>query len=125
VLPPASEDIVSKGDGDGRFSKAGGASVVGAILALVLSLSTPGAQGQAKQFEGVTLRVATFGGPWRDDLAKNLSPKIEALGGKVEFVIGSPQDNLAKLIAARGREAPFDVIEILERKSTRSSKAGC
>jgi len=95
----------------GVFRKACGAAFAGSIVALAMGLWTPAAQGQAKPFEGVTLRVATFGGPWRDDLAKNLSPKIEALGGKVEFVIGSPQDNLAKLIAARGREAPFDVIE--------------
>ena len=98
----------------GIFRKACGAAFAGSIVALAMGLWTPAAQGQAKPFEGVTLRVATFGGPWRDDLAKNLSPKIEALGGKVEFVIGSPQDNLAKLIAARGREAPFDVIEILD-----------
>ena len=98
----------------GDFRKACGASLAGAVVALVVGLWTPGAQGQAKPFDGVTLRVATFGGPWRDDLAKNLAPKIEALGGKVEFIIGSPQDNLAKLIAARGREPPFDVVEILD-----------
>ncbi len=96
------------------FLKACGASLAGAIVALSAGLWTQGAQGQAKPFDGVTLRVATFGGPWRDDLAKNLAPKIEALGGKVEFVIGSPQDNLAKIIAARGRDAPFDVVEILD-----------
>ena len=98
----------------GDFRKACGASLAGAAMVLVMGLWAPAAQGQAKPFDGVTLRVATFGEPWRDDLAKNLSPKIEALGGKVEFIIGSPQDNLAKLIAARGREAPFDVIEILD-----------
>ena len=97
-----------------RFPMACAASLVGVIVALSAGSWTQDAHGQAKPFEGVTLKVATFGGPWRDDLAKNLAPKIEALGGKVEFVIGSPQDNLAKVIAARGREAPFDVVEILD-----------
>ena len=35
------------------------------------------------------------------------------MGGEIEFVTGSPQSNLAKLIAARGR-APFDVMEVLD-----------
>src|ERR1043165_1383625 len=83
-----------KETGMGDFRKACAASLAGAAMALVLGLSSAGAQGQAKPFDGVPLRVATFGGPWRDDLAKNLAPKIEALGGKVEFIIGSPQDNL-------------------------------
>jgi hypothetical protein len=109
----------------GDFRRACGASLAGAIVALAIGLWTPGAHGQAKPFEGVTLRVATFGGPWRDDLAKNLSPKIEAMGGKVEFVIGSPQDNLAKLIAARGVKRRSMSSRSSTRKSTRSSKAGC
>jgi len=40
-------------------------------------------------------------------------PQFEAMGGNIEFVTGSPQSNLAKLIAARGR-APFDVMEVLD-----------
>lgn len=95
------------------FLKQFGLTLGGITLALSATWSTT-VQAQAKPFDGVTLRVATFGGPWRDDLAKFVAPKIEALGAKVEFVIGSPQDNLAKIIAARGREAPFDVVEILD-----------
>ncbi len=97
-----------------RAMKACGASLAGAVLAVSAAVWAQGAQAQAKPFDGVTLRVATFGGPWRDDLAKFVAPKLEALGGKVEFVIGSPQDNLAKIIAARGRDVPFDVVEILD-----------
>jgi putative spermidine/putrescine transport system substrate-binding protein len=97
-----------------RFRKTCSAALAGAIVALSAAAASDGALAQAKPFEGVTLRVATFGGPWRDDLAKYVAPKVEALGGKVEFVIGSPQDNLAKIIAARGREPPFDVVEILD-----------
>ena len=107
-----------------RFRKICGVSIGAAVIGLSAGPWTPAAQAQGKPFEGVTLRVATFGGPWRDDLAKNLSPKIEALGGKVEFVIGSPQDNLAKLIAARGREPPFDVVEILDAQVDQVIEAG-
>lgn len=87
-------------------------AVVG--LALATFAGVREAAAQDKPFNGVTLRVATFGGPWRDDQIKYIAPKLEAMGAKVEFVIGSPQDNLAKLIAARGREAPFDIFEILD-----------
>ena len=97
----------------GSFFKTYGLTVAGVALALSATWSTA-VQAQAKPFDGVTLRVATFGGPWRDDLVKFVAPKIEAMGAKVEFIIGSPQDNLAKIIAARGREAPFDVVEILD-----------
>ncbi len=98
--------------------------LAGAVIAMSALVFAQGAQAQAKPFDGVTLRVATFGGPWRDDLAKFVAPKIEALGGKVEFVIGSPQDNLAKIIAARGREVPFDVVEILDAQVDQVVDAG-
>jgi putative spermidine/putrescine transport system substrate-binding protein len=68
--------------------------------------------GEETRFAGVTLRVATWGGATRDALRDHVAVEIEKRGGKVEFVIGSPQDNLAKLIAARG-QAPFDVYEFL------------
>ena len=69
--------------------------------------------GVAGQFDGVTLRVATWGGSWKENMVQAIVPKFEALGGKIEFVTGSPQANLAKLIAARGK-APFDVMETLD-----------
>ncbi len=67
----------------------------------------------AGQFDGVTLRVGTWGGAWKGDQEAVIVPKFEALGGKIEFVTGSPQANLAKLIAGRGK-APFDIMEILD-----------
>lgn len=68
----------------------------------------------AGEFDGVTLRVATWGGPWGGLQEEVLVPKMEAMGAKVEFVSGSPQANIAKLIAARGAEPPFDVLEIID-----------
>ncbi|MES2978366.1 MAG: extracellular solute-binding protein [Pseudomonadota bacterium] len=101
-----------------------GLTLVSAGIMLSAGVWSAGAHAQAKPFDGVTLRVATFGGPWRDDLAKLVAPKIEAMGAKVEFVVGSPQDNLAKIIAARGRDAPFDVVEILDAQIDQVADSG-
>jgi putative spermidine/putrescine transport system substrate-binding protein len=86
-------------------------SLLGAAL---LSASVSYASlSQAAEFDGVTLRIATFGGSWKQNIEDVIGPKFAALGGKLEFVTGSPQSNLAKLIAGRGT-APFDVMEVLD-----------
>lgn len=64
------------------------------------------------RFKGVTLRIGTWGSATRDSLRDDVAAEIEKRGGKVEFVIGSPQENMAKLIAARG-QVPFDLYEFL------------
>lgn len=63
---------------------------------------------------GTTLRVALFGGGHRDFVHAAVGSKIEAMGAKVEYVAGAPAEHLAKLIAARGRAAPFDVVEMID-----------
>jgi putative spermidine/putrescine transport system substrate-binding protein len=85
-----------------------------AATALLLSLcGAAGAQvPDPNQFKGVTLRVATWGGATRDGLRDYVASELEKRGAKVEFVIGSPQDNFAKLVSARG-QVPFDVVEFL------------
>ena len=67
----------------------------------------------AGEFDGVTLRVGTWGGSWKANMEELIVPKFEAMGGKIEFVTGSPQANLAKVITGRGK-APFDLMEILD-----------
>ncbi len=84
--------------------------IVAALLGLAIAIGPAAAE---ERFDGVTLRIATFGGPWREAMDKELSPRFAKLGGKLEFVTGSPQANFAKLVAGRGRAA-FDVIEILD-----------
>lgn len=86
------------------------AGILGAA-GLAAPLMSPHAED--KPFDGVVLRVGTWGGSWKANMEKVIVPKFEKLGGKIEFVTGSPQANLAKLIAARGN-APFDVMEILD-----------
>ncbi len=84
-----------------------------ALSALAISVGLgPVALADGK-FDGVTLRIATWGGSNKAAIEDSIVPKFEALGGRIEFVTGSPQANFAKLIAARGR-APFDVMEILD-----------
>ncbi|MGQ0662987.1 MAG: ABC transporter substrate-binding protein [Pseudomonadota bacterium] len=95
----------------GLFNKTLGLAVA-AGLALTLVAAEREAAAQDKRFAGVTLRVATYGGAWRDSVRDFVGNEIEKLGGKVEYVIGSPQDNLAKLLVARGRDVPFDVYEM-------------
>jgi putative spermidine/putrescine transport system substrate-binding protein len=76
------------------------------------ALDAFGADTAGKPYEGVNLRVGTYGGPWTDFQKEKLAPKMEAMGATVTFIAGSPQINLAKLIAARGGSMPIDVIEI-------------
>jgi len=66
------------------------------------------------RFDGQVLRIGTFGGINADAIKEAVSAKFADAGAKLEFVIGSPQDNMAKVIAARGRgEPPMDAFEIL------------
>ncbi len=76
---------------------------------LLLFCAQAPAQGQS--LEGTTLRVGTWGGSWRDAIHELVGKKLEAKGVKVQYVIGNPAENLAKLVAARGREAPLDIME--------------
>ena len=73
-----------------------------------------GTRAQAGELDGVTLRVGTWGGSWQKVQHDLIATKLEAMGAKVEFVKGSPSVNLAKLIAARGGEPPFDVVEMID-----------
>ncbi|WP_162595401.1 extracellular solute-binding protein [Variovorax sp. PBL-E5] len=70
------------------------------------------AMAQGQRFDGVTLRVGTYGGPWGDAVKASVGKKLEAMGAKVEYVIGNPAENFSKVVSARGRAMPIDVMEI-------------
>ncbi len=58
------------------------------------------------------LRIGTWGGSWRDALDASVISKIPSPTPPVEYVLGNPDDNLAKLVAARRQnQTPFDVWE--------------
>ncbi|MGE0716804.1 MAG: extracellular solute-binding protein [Alphaproteobacteria bacterium] len=83
------------------------------VAGIALAAVWPAAA-QQQDLQGVTLRVATWGGGWQKNIQENIQPQLEARGAKVEYVIGNPHENLAKLIAARGQKPPFDVMELSE-----------
>jgi putative spermidine/putrescine transport system substrate-binding protein len=87
-------------------------AVAGIVVGLAIG-TLPSTGAHAGEYDGVSLRIATWGGSWKQFFVEAIVPKFEALGGKIVFVTGSPQANFAKLIAARGK-APFDTMEILD-----------
>ncbi|KAF7962065.1 hypothetical protein AWV80_26185 [Cupriavidus sp. UYMU48A] len=90
-----------------RFS-----GVIASAALVVSTVTVSNAFAQAKPFEGVTLRVGTYGGIWNDAVRNTAGKKMEALGAKIEYVIGNPADNFSKVVAARGRAIPIDVMEM-------------
>ena len=58
------------------------------------------------------LKVATYGGSWQKAIESYIAPDMEKGGAKLSFTIASPDDNLAKVIAAkRYGDVPFDVMD--------------
>jgi putative spermidine/putrescine transport system substrate-binding protein len=86
-------------------------TVLKGAAAAIGAAAVPDLSARAADFDGKTLKVGTWGGSWRDSLEKTVGARVEARGAKVEYVLDSPTGNAAKLIAARGRAAPFDSME--------------
>jgi putative spermidine/putrescine transport system substrate-binding protein len=58
-----------------------------------------------------TLRVACYGGVFTEVQAKYAGALFTARTGiKIQWIDGNPTDHLAKMIASRGRAAPFDIV---------------
>ena len=84
-----------------------GASAGATVIALSLGTAVAG------EFDGVTLVVGTWGGSWAQVQKDYIVPQLAAKGMKIEFQTASPNDNIAKLVAAKGRgDAPIDVMEV-------------
>ncbi len=70
-------------------------------------------------------RIATWGGSWRDSIAKNIVGPMDVHGGSIDYVLGNPDDNLAKLVAAhRGGQLPFDTMECNPDQTPLLTKSG-
>jgi putative spermidine/putrescine transport system substrate-binding protein len=93
------------------------------LLAMAIMAYTTTTRAQPR-FDGVTLRVATYGGPWKDGIQALIGSEMEKLGGKIEFITGPPNAHLAKLIVARGKEPPFDLCEVDEPATPQFINAG-
>jgi putative spermidine/putrescine transport system substrate-binding protein len=88
--------------------------ILNAVLLAAAMLASASAALAQERFDGVTLRVATYGGGWDKAVHEGAGKMFEALGGKVEYVVGTPANHLAKLIAARGGTVPFDVFDVAD-----------
>jgi putative spermidine/putrescine transport system substrate-binding protein len=81
------------------------------IVAATLALTVGSAAALAQQRSDVTLRVASFAGPFGEALQKYaFDLYTKRTGIKIEIQYANPADFLAKMIASRGREAPFDIV---------------
>ncbi len=94
-----------------KFTRTFKAAKVVAAITIALTVPMTSAFAQAR-LDGVTLRVGTYGGGWKDAVHANVGSKLEALGAKVEYVVGNPAENFSKVVTARGRAVPIDVMEI-------------
>ncbi|MCC6887676.1 MAG: ABC transporter substrate-binding protein [Hyphomicrobiales bacterium] len=80
-----------------------------AVSVFVLVLGS--ASASAQQTSNVTLRVASFAGPFGEALQRYaFDLYTRRTGVKIEVQFANPADFLAKMIASRGREAPFDIV---------------
>ena len=73
----------------------------------------------------MTLSVANYGGSFTASQKKYVADLFtERTGVKVEYVDGNPTDHLAKMIASKGREAPFDVVYLDDNVQAEAIQAG-
>jgi putative spermidine/putrescine transport system substrate-binding protein len=95
--------------------------VIAAALALALCPNI----GNAQQRSDVTLRVASFAGPFGEALQKYaFDLYTRRTGIKIEIQYANPADFLAKLIASRGRIPPFDIVCLDDDVTTAAIEAG-
>ncbi len=89
------------------------------VLLLAAGIDTASAQSD------VTLRVACYGGSFTASQKKYAADLYTARTHvKVEFIDGNPSDHLAKMIASRGRQAPFDVVYLDDNVQAEAIAAG-
>lgn len=82
------------------------------LLRCTAALPLVGLAGRALAQDGAAIRVASWGGSWRDSYDANIAQPISSQGVAVEFVLGNPDDNLARQVAAsRQGLIAFDIME--------------
>src|SRR4029079_18230636 len=84
------------------------------VMAAALAVAI-GSIPAAAQQSNITLRVASFAGPFGEGLQKYSGDLFtKRTGLTIDYIYGTPADHLAKMIASRGREAPFDLVAMDE-----------
>ncbi len=101
-----------------RFSRF--TSAAGMMLALLMPAAI-----SAQTVSDVVLKVGNYGGRFTETQRKYVADLFtQNTGVKVEFIDGNPLDHIAKLVAARGRNVPYDVIYIDPDLQPSAIKAG-
>lgn len=73
----------------------------------------------------VTLRVGNYGGAFTATQKKYAADVFtQRTGIKIQFIDGNPTDHLAKMIASKGREAPYDVVYLDDDVQAKAADAG-
>lgn len=86
-----------------------------AVLVTAALLLPASAWSQDKPYAGQTLRFGTYGGSFGEWVQKNAGPRFEELtGAKIEYVAGTPRQNMTSLVAAKGQTPPLDLISMPE-----------
>lgn len=77
------------------------------LMICIVGFAVPG----TAHSQSFTLRVACYGGVFTAAQAKYAGALFTARTGiNIQWIDGNPTDHLAKMIASRGRGAPFDVV---------------
>jgi len=98
-------------------------SSAAAAALLLLGAAAPATAQQ--QQTGVTLRVANYGGSFTAAQRKyTADPFTKRTGIAVQYIDANPSDHLAKMIASRGREQPYDVVYLDEDVQAQAISAG-
>ncbi|MGE0237749.1 MAG: ABC transporter substrate-binding protein [Parvibaculaceae bacterium] len=102
--------------------------VVAGVLALLIGGICPGqleTRAQAQDATGITLRVGQYGGSFAAAQRKYTADLFtKRTGIQVEFIEANPGDHLAKMIASRGREPPYDIVYLDDDVQVNAIKAG-
>jgi putative spermidine/putrescine transport system substrate-binding protein len=94
------------------------------IWTFVSVLTYAAAPAQA-QTSNVTLRVATWGGQAGEVEANYVGSRFTRVTGiKIEWTQANPSDHVAKMLASRGREPPFDVVMLDQTAQDTAIRSG-
>lgn len=83
------------------------------ILTIVVVMLTATDAMAGKEFEGVTLNVSSFGGPFDDVLKATVAkPLKDQYGIDVVYQPGTSLQAISKVAAAKGQEPPLDILMV-------------
>ena len=89
--------------------------------ALLLAISANAASAQSN----VVLQVGCYGGAFTDVQVKYVAATFTRRTGiKIEWINANPSDHLAKMIASKGRAAPYDVVYLDDDIEAEAGAAG-